>query len=672
MFYSKFSLSLDLVPGHTCNAYTRLFLHEMVRKSTEKNFNRKLSDLEDKMAAMTKCPPQDIDKFKKVMNNFKIVYKRYWQACKSTQSLFLTKHHDWLQQTIELPCALLAKSPGRPSKEFGECSERSKRRKTMDIRQNVPLDQLTFAAEMSNRAAGNNDAAKLIHDIQKSPTRASKYRKIVFKQRTSTYKHSPEEALRIFVEANLTRAQYEIIQRANKEVYPCYALLLKVKQDTYPCKIVSETEAEVKLQDLVNNTAERLCKYLENVIDMCSESEKRDMTLTYKWGCDGSQQNCYKQKFQKQGDSDANVFISSMVPLRLTCGTKTIWTNPTPSSPRFCRPIRIRFVKESNDITNDEIKYIEQQAKELQKTKLGDTIKINHILLPTMVDGKVCNAATENKSTMRCFICGKTQRFFNDLTLANEENPSTFKFGLSTLHARIRMFEFLLHLSYKLKANVHSSRVLREDKALIQAAKETIQRDFKEKMGLLVDIPKVHFGNTNDGNTSRRFFNEIEVAAEITGINIELIKRFKVILEVLSSGFDIQTEKFGNYTLDTAKIFVDLYPWQPMSPTVHKILIHSKSVIEHALLPIGQLSEEASEARNKHFRLYRESFSRKFSRTACMEDIINKLLLTSDPYISSLRQRSYKNKKGLSNEALEFLKSSIDGDQSDDDNEDDD
>lgn len=62
-----------------------------------------------------------------------------------------------------------------------------------------------------------------------------------------------------------------------------------------------------------------------------------------------------------------------MVPLRLMCGTKSIWTNPTPSSPRFCRPIRIRFVKESNDITNDEIKYIEQQAKELQKTKLGDS-----------------------------------------------------------------------------------------------------------------------------------------------------------------------------------------------------------------------------------------------------------------------------------------------------------
>lgn len=53
--------------------------------------------------------------------------------------------------------------------------------------------------------------------------------------------------------------------------------------------------------------------------------------------------------------------------------------------------------------------------------------------------------------------------------------------------------------------------------------------------------------------------------------------------------------------MDTAKLYVQLYPWYPMTPTVHKILIHGATVIENALLPIGQLSEEAAEARNKHF-----------------------------------------------------------------------
>lgn len=274
-----------------------------------------------------------------------------------------------------------------------------------------------------------------------------------------------------------------------------------------------------------------------------------------------------------------------------------------------------------------------------------------------MVDGKVCNAATNTSSTLRCYICNKTSKDFNDLSTTNAENPETFKFGLSILHARIRFFEFLLHLSYKLRAEVHKSRVSdKSDKEKIKCVKEHIQKEFREKLALLVDIPKAGFGNTNDGNTSRRFFNCPEEAATITGIELPLIQKFKTILEVLSSGFEIDLTNFSKFTMDTAKDYVELYPWQPMSPTVHKILIHSTSVIANALLPIWQLSEEAAEARNKHFREYRQSFSRKFSRTACNEDVLNRLLLTSDPYLSNIRPRNSKKKETFSKEAIFFLK----------------
>lgn len=60
--------------------------------------------------------------------------------------------------------------------------------------------------------------------------------------------------------------------------------------------------------------------------------------------------------------------------------------------------------------------------------------------------------------------------------------------------------------------------------------------------------------------------------------------------------------------METAKLYIQLYPWHPMTPTMHKILIHSVTVIENALLPIGLLSEEA-EARNKHFRQYRHQIN---------------------------------------------------------------
>ncbi|KAK4872036.1 hypothetical protein RN001_016160 [Aquatica leii] len=45
-------------------------------------------------------------------------------------------------------------------------------------------------------------------------------------------------------------------------------------------------------------------------------------------------------------------------------------------------------------------------------------------------------------------------------------------------------------------------------------------------MGLLVGMPKANFGNTNDGNTSRRFFENPKLASKITGISY-LIFRLK-------------------------------------------------------------------------------------------------------------------------------------------------
>lgn len=117
--------------------------------------------------------------------------------------------------------------------------------------------------------------------------------------------------------------------------------------------------------------------------------------------------------------------------------------------------------------------------------------------------------------------------------------------------------------------------------------------------------------------------------AEITGVNPGLIYRLKIILEVLTSGHNIDTEKFSVYARETAELYVELYSWHPMTPTLRKILIHGPEdpeVIETALLPIGQLSEEADETRNKYIRKYRLNFSRKFSREACKTDIINRLV----------------------------------------------
>ncbi|CAH0546930.1 unnamed protein product [Brassicogethes aeneus] len=72
-------------------------------------------------------------------------------------------------------------------------------------------------------------------------------------------------------------------------------------------------------------------------------------------------------------------------------------------------------------------------------------------------------------------------------------------------------------------------------------------------------------------------------------------------------------------------------------------------------MPYFRLKHYQKEARNKHFRQFRESFSRKFSREQCNTDIINRLLLTSDPYLSCNSKNKSKKSEPFCKTTLEIL-----------------
>lgn len=133
-------------------------------------------------------------------------------------------------------------------------------------------------------------------------------------------------------------------------------------------------------------------------------------------------------------------------------------------------------------------------------------------------------------------------------------------------------------------------------------------------------------GTSNDGNTSRRFFNDPSRAAEITGIKETLIIRCTTILKAMSSGYEINEKAFSEYAIETSKLLVKEYPWYYMPASVHKILLHGSSVTSAALLPIGQMSKEAQEARNKYLKTIRENNARKCSRIETNEDLLHGLL----------------------------------------------
>ena len=103
-------------------------------------------------------------------------------------------------------------------------------------------------------------------------------------------------------------------------------------------------------------------------------------------------------------------------------------------------------------------------------------------------------------------------------------------------------------------------------------------------------------GNTTDGNTSRKIFARYEETAEITGFDATILYRLGVVLDVINSGYEIDSTKFREYGVETAHLYAERYPWWPMNAAIHIILIHGADVMDTLKVPLGDLTEGAQES----------------------------------------------------------------------------
>lgn len=596
---------------------------------------------------------------------FSLKVQQKWKKTAKCKERFLTKYKEWMEVDLEFcfttheeqPSTSSGRVSGRPQKEFDTSCSKTKKRKVEDLVTTRSTAELISAAEISARKSGLRNVASGIKSAGINPKKCGLGKP---KQRCL----KKEEALAYYVEAKCTSHSYKQTRKwslkAGHEVYPSYYSVQKAKNDCYTPEnkiTVNESGAKVELQAILNKTIERL--FASQVDAFKNLSSCASFTLFSKWGCDGSSgHSTYKQKFEKSDQSDEFLFVFSFVPLRLVTESGIVaWQNPRPSSTMFCRPIKFIFSKETTAFTISETNEVLKEIEELQPTKVSifeREVSVNHELLLTMVDGKICNALTETSSSQKCYICGATPAVMNDEKRTFLANRNNLGFGLSTLHAWIRSFECLLHISYRIDIKKWQVRDVADKNALKKRSSE-IKEKFKSEMGLIVDKPKPGYGNSNDGNTARNFFKNSDKSAEITGLDVSLINKFYTILRVLSSGYDINIEKFEKFANETRHLYLSLYSWYYMPVTVHKILIHSAEVIKSALLPIGQLSEEAQEARHKDCRRFREHHTQKTSRSTTNRDLLNMLFITSDPVINSHRELPKKGTGNLPSEVLDLL-----------------
>lgn len=367
------------------------------------------------------------------------------------------------------------------------------------------------------------------------------------------------------------------------------------------------------------------------------------------WGFDGtSNQSQYNQKFAGDGsvgndESDANLLATTVVPLRMADDddeSSIIWNNATPQSLRWCRPLRLQFKKETKDSTIAEKLAVDDEVSNLTEfnmTIAGLNVIVRYQLYLSMIDGKVLANITDTKSYQTCCICKANPKDFNNLSnMSTRFKPQegTLKFGISPLHLWIRFFETSLHLSYRLPFQKPQLRGIFKVEAAQR--KLVIQKRFFEKMGRRVDYPSVGgSGNSNSGPVARKAFSNPKVMAEILELDEDLIDRFHTILVALSCQLPLDVEKFSKFCEETATVYVQHYKWCPMSPTVHKVLVHSGEIMLANELPLGILAEDASESANKLYRHNREFHARKSSREKNLTDVFNRSLDSSDPIIAS-------------------------------------
>lgn len=131
---------------------------------------------------------------------FILDFDRRWKIAHRRKYVFLKKNEEWLEgHVLYSEERAPIQNRGRPIKNFVESSDRSKQRKTEDIRNKYSADELLHAPKMKIRTSG--ETLEILSNLNAS-------------------RISNDDALAIFIDAKLTQRQYTIIRNPAPSIYP--------------------------------------------------------------------------------------------------------------------------------------------------------------------------------------------------------------------------------------------------------------------------------------------------------------------------------------------------------------------------------------------------------------------------------------------------------------------
>lgn len=186
--------------------------------------------------------------------------KGRWQRAGRVNVRFIKLNEDWLNQPVDLPVSTPQPSTsavlrGRPSVDFSQMRREAKRKATGSLTVHA-ADKLLHAAKRRARSEGRRDLSFVIKAATETPTRPTKVRRILQRPASIPRAYTREQALALFVDANHTKATWQLTTMSAKEqganIYPAYREVSAGKSECYPDGIqLQPTRAEVPLQSLV-------------------------------------------------------------------------------------------------------------------------------------------------------------------------------------------------------------------------------------------------------------------------------------------------------------------------------------------------------------------------------------------------------------------------------------
>lgn len=92
---------------------------------------------------------------------------------------------------------------------------------------------------------------------------------------------------------------------------------------------------------------------------------------------------------------------------------------------------------------------------------------------------------------------------------------------------------------------------------------------------------------------------------------MQLVRDFQTLVVALNYHQARDPDKLQVVCDRISKAYIQLHPWARPSSAIHKVLVHGSQLVRVSPLPLGVLSEEGGEAKNKDYRNDRQHHARK-------------------------------------------------------------